>query len=276
MVRSIGLHLRLQHSLREAAERAIQLELPVFQCFFIQQQTKKLITVDHELVKQFHTWRADHFQSVFIHGSYYINLASLKYDASPLLIRELALAKRLACTHMILHPGSAAGGVNKYDGVPVLARALNKIMRIEKEITLVLENTAHGNKSIGSDITDFRFILEKLDYPERIKFCIDTAHAYSYGYNIKDPIKCNEFIQLVDDVIGIENIAVIHLNDTKQSCGSCIDQHALIGEGIIGEEALKRFVLDPRLINIPLILELPVLPPLQEDAMLQKVHVWHK
>ncbi|HML19250.1 MAG TPA: endonuclease IV, partial [Candidatus Dependentiae bacterium] len=78
-----------------------------------------------------------------------------------------------------------------------------------------------------------------------------------------------------DDSIGIKNISLLHLNDTNQPCGSRIDKHALIGEGEIGEEALKQFVLDERLSHIPIILELPVLPEEQEDAMLQKIRTWH-
>src|SRR5579872_3584232 len=274
-MRSIGLHLRLNHSLRNAAQRAIALQLPIFQCFFIEQHSRELITVDNQLVQEFNRLRDEHFDMVFVHASYFINLASLKYDAVRLFKRELHLAKRLSCSHIILHPGSAVGAQDKAEGIDELARSLNNIMRSEQEVTIVLENTTHGNLSVGSDITDFKLLLAKLDYPERISFCIDTAHAYSYGYDLGETASRNEFIALIDDSIGIQNISVIHLNDTNQHCGSRIDKHALIGEGVIGEDALKQFVLDERLNHIPIILELPVLPEDQEDAMLHKIRTWH-
>lgn len=274
-MRSIGLHLRLNRSLREAAERAIALELPIFQCFFIEQHSRELITVDSELIREFNILRANHFDAVFIHASYFINLASLKYDAVRFFKRELNLAKKLSCSHIILHPGSAAGAQSKGEGIDELARSLNYVMKYEREVTIVLENTTHGNLSVGSDITDFKLLLAKLDYPERISFCIDTAHAYSYGYDLKEKTNRDEFISLIDDTIGIKNISLLHLNDTNQPCGSRIDKHALIGEGEIGEEALKQFVLDERLSHIPIILELPVLPEEQEDAMLRKIRTWH-
>ncbi|HML19249.1 MAG TPA: TIM barrel protein, partial [Candidatus Dependentiae bacterium] len=72
------------------------------------------------------------------------------------------------------------------EGIDELARSLNYVMKYEREITIVLENTTHGNLSVGSDITDFKLLRAKLDYPERISFCIDTAHAYSYGYDLKE------------------------------------------------------------------------------------------
>ena len=177
---------------------------------------------------------------------------------------------------MILHPGSATGARSKQDGIDKLARSLNQVMKYEREIKIVLENTTHAKLSVGSDITDFQLLYEKLEYPERISFCIDTAHAYSYGYDLQESGKRNEFINLLETILGINNISLIHLNDTDQPCGSRIDKHALIGEGTIGEDALKKFALDPRLAHIPLILEPPVLPEEQEDAMLQKIRTWHR
>ncbi len=275
-MREIGLHLRLHNSLQAIVERAKQMDMPIFQFFFTCQSNKSLIEIDTVLKKRFCQWRRDYFTSVFVHGSYFINLASLKYNAVPLLQRELELAKQLSCSHLILHPGSAAGGKNKQEGIDTLVRAINQVTKHEKEITLILENTAHGNKSVGSDISDFRLILEKIDKPERIAFCVDTAHAFSYGYNIVDSQKRDDFISLLERNIGIERIALIHLNDTDQSCGSRIDKHAMLGSGKIGQEALKKFVLDERLKHIPLILELPLLSEVEEDLMLCKVKEWHR
>lgn len=275
-MRSIGLHLRVNQSLRETAQRAIALELPIFQCFFIEQHTRELITIDNDLVKKFSLWRADHFDAVYVHASYFINLASYRYNALRLFKRELDLAKRLSFSHMILHPGSATGARTKQDGIDKLARSLNTAMHYDREIKIVLENTTHANLSVGSDITDFKQLYEKLDYPERISFCIDTAHAYSYGYDLCELDNRNQFINLLESEIGIDNISLIHLNDTDQPCGSRIDKHASIGEGVIGEHALKQFALDARLAHVPLILELPVLPEAQEDAMLQKIRTWHR
>lgn len=275
-MRSIGLHLRVNRSLRDAAQRAIALELPIFQCFFIEQHSREFITVDTALIKEFNHWRNNYFDAVYVHASYFINLASSKYDAIKLFKRELDMARRLSCSHIILHPGAATGYKNKYEGIDELARSLNQVLKKERDVIIMLENTTHGKLSVGSDITDFSALKEKLDYPEYISFCIDTAHAYSYGYDLQDPNKRNQFIDLIEQAIGIKNVSLIHLNDTDQPCGSRIDKHASIGEGVIGEYALKQFALDPRLVHVPLILELPVLPEEQEDAMLQKIRTWHR
>ena len=275
-MRNIGLHLRIRNTVEKSVNRAIRLQLPIFQFFFACQIKKSFIRVDDQLIQQFNQWRKDHFEALFVHASYFINLASLKYDALPLLKHEIDLAKQLSCTHVVLHPGSAAGGKNKQEGIDSLVRAINEVTKDEQDITLVLENTAHGKKSVGSDIKDFQIILDKLDHPERIAFCIDTAHAYCYGYDIKDDSMREQFILLIDKTIGIERVALIHLNDTDQQCGSRIDKHASIGPGNIGQEALKKFVLHPRLQKIPLILELPLLSEEEEDAMLREVQGWHR
>ncbi len=274
-MRHIGLHLRLNDSIMDAASQAVRLGTPIFQCFLINQLHRRLITVDDPTLCSLQKLRPQ-LHTIYIHGSYWINLAGLKERANRALLREISLAKRLECSHLILHPGSAVGISNHTDRIDALARVLNGITKDEPEINFILENTAHGNSSVGSNLEDFYHLKQKLERPEQISFCIDTAHAHAYGYDLIDPDKQNGFIELIDKTMGLENVELIHLNDAAHECGSRIDKHAAIGNGYIGEKALKTFALDPRLSSIPLILELPILPDGEEDAMLQKVQCWHQ
>ena len=139
-----------------------------------------------------------------------------------------------------------------------------------------MENTAHGNMSVGSDLQDFHQLLQKLDHPEKISFCIDTSHAHAFGYDIADITKHGEFIDLLDELIGLERIVLIHLNDTKEKCGSLIDRHDIVGQGKLGDSVLKHFIAQPRLAHIPVLMELPVLPEQEEIALLRKVISWDK
>ena len=88
---------------------------------------------------------------------------------------------------LFCHSGSAKGSTHYKEGVDILARALNILLKQEARIKVVLENTAHGKLTVGSDLTDFYELRQKLDNPERISFCVDTSHAYAYGYDIADP-----------------------------------------------------------------------------------------
>ena len=273
-MRHIGLHLRLKDSIIDAASQAIRLGTPIFQCFLMNQTVRRLIEVNTQTLTALQELQTK-LHKIYIHGSYWLNLAGLKQRGHRALMREIELAKRLGCTHLVLHPGSALGITKAQQRVDALARVLNNVTKNEKYLTLVLENTSHGNTSVGSNLEDFYYLKQKLEFPECITFCIDTAHAHAYGYNLVDKKKRNEFIELIDQTMDINNVELIHLNDAAHKQGSRIDKHAPIGNRYIGEQALKAFALDPRLVSIPLILELPILPEAQEDAMLQKVKNWH-
>jgi len=142
--------------------------------------------------------------------------------------------------------------------------------------TFVLENVAQDFPSIGGDISHFKLLLERLDEPHRIKFCIDTAHAFSYGYDFSSEQKCNEFVEFLDKAIGIDKICLIHLNDNIEGIGSHIDQHAKLGEGVIGLDNLKRFAMHPKLKHIPVLTEPPAVLSEELKMEFQKIVDWNK
>lgn len=273
-MRKIGLHLRLTKTINDLAVRAASLKLPIFQCFFIHQDTNQFVAIsDEEIALFLSQWRKE-FDQLFLHGSYWINLASAS-TSNRILMRELDLAKRLEFTHIIMHPGSARKTGKKADGIAAIARKLNTILKKELDITLVLENTAHAGHSIGGDLHDFLLLRERLEHPEKIKFCIDTAHAYSYGYDISQEKGQKHFFDLIQKCIGFENIALLHLNDINQGCGSRIDWHEAIGAGKLGS-ILPEFINHENLRNIPIIMELPVMSEEQENQILEMVRGWDK
>jgi deoxyribonuclease-4 len=274
-VRSIGLHLRLHKELCDVAGRAMALKLPFFQCFLRPMGSKGPIFFTRRDVALFLRDYRPAFNELYLHGSYWINLASISRTKHHVLHKELYWAKKLQFTHLILHPGSAKGALHRDEGVDALVIALNTLLKKEHDIKIVLENTAHGNMSVGSDITDFAQVLQKLDHPDRVLFCIDTAHAYAYGYNIRNPEGQDAFIALLDKTIGIKRIALLHVNDTHEQLGSCLDRHHMLGDGQIGHEALKRFVLHPQLYAIPMLMEPPIASFEQEHGMLNAVLSWH-
>ena len=272
----VGLHIRGSGSLTGIIQKAIRLELNLFQCFLTQKNGSG-IPLNPDDCATFVALRQQFFPAVFLHASYWINLCqSDGPGAQRLFAQELSWAKRLSFTHMILHPGSAKVHGCRATGIDFLVRTLNRMLKYEQDITLVLENSAHGNMSVGGDLCDFAQILAKIDYPEKIKFCIDTAHAYSFGYDLIDPATQDTFIDLIEQTIGIDKVALIHLNDTHEQLGSYKDRHALLGQGTLGEIALKRFMCHPKLQLIPVLLELPEIAPQEEQHIINKVITWHK
>lgn len=275
-MRTIGLHLRIDSDMPAVARRAQALELRSFQCFFIHQKTRKHIDLSPTQVQEFLSFR-DSFDNLYVHGAYWINLCAHHCQGSKyVLAKELAMAKQLKFTHYVLHPGCAIGWQDRMQGIDSLARMLNALLKYEHDISIILENTVHGAWSIGSDLHDFMIIREKLDCPEKISFCIDTAHAYSFGYDLSMLEKQHEFIRLIDQLIGLDSVSLIHLNDTKEERGMKRDVHDTIGSGRIGRQALCQFALDKRLAEIPLIMEPPAMDDNKKIELLKEVKSWHQ
>ena len=272
----LGMHIRTQSSIIQLLERAEQLDVSFFQCFFVRQETGSLVGVSAAEVRDFLAIRRARYNDLICHGSYWINLASLGNNGLPSLRREITLAKRLEFTHFLLHPGTAKGATEKSQGIDALALCLNDILKKEQDIEILLENTCHGKLAVGSDILDFKVLLEKIDIPERVGFCIDTAHAHSFGYSIVDNAAQDTFIAFLDETIGLQRIKLLHLNDVYDSCGSRKDRHAVIGEGTIGSDALRRFVMHPQLKTIPFVLELPDMSVEQEKVVLKNICAWEE
>ncbi len=273
-MRPLGLHMRLNGSLMTVAQRAVALQLPFFQSFFVNFVTNKMIQPSKQEINEFVHYTRAHFSQLYVHGSYWINLASLLHTGYSVFKKELALAQRLSFTHMVLHPGTAKGATTKLEGIDALARVLNTINAVDHGLMIVLENTAHGNLAVGSDLCDFGLLFEKLDKPERVQFCLDTSHAHAFGYELVEPEKQDAFIKLIDECVGLSQVQLIHLNDINQACGSRIDQHAIIGQGQLGKAALQRLVQHPALAHVPLIMELPALTGEQEEQILNEVRQW--
>ena len=118
-------------------------------------------------------------------------------------------------------------------------------------MSIVLENSAHSKKALGGDIADLYYIRSRLDQPERVSFCLDTAHAYVYGYSIHQDLDL--WLNQVDTLLS-GAISLLHLNDTTEPLGSHNDRHAFIGQGLLGAELLKRCALHPVLSAVPIIL----------------------
>ncbi|HLB40269.1 MAG TPA: deoxyribonuclease IV [Candidatus Babeliales bacterium] len=269
MGKKIGLHIRPAATLTATITTALELAVPLFQTF-TPPNHKRYADAD---LDQYLSLRRNHFQELYLHGSYWINLCRSDQRNLNTIQRELRLARRLEFTHFIIHPGNAEQ--SRAAGIEILAQALNQLLAIPAPVKLVLENTAHGNYTVGSDLQDFAALKKLLRYPERLFFCLDTSHAYAYGYDLSDRTQQADFIDLVDATMGCANLVLIHLNDTHETLGSKIDKHLVPGAGQIGQAALQQLVTDPRLMHLPLIMELPPLPDLAaEKAVLIEINRW--
>lgn len=274
-MRLIGLHARLVTTLSLLLDKTHAAGSPLVQCFFIPQGGNTHATFSDEEIALCLKKR-DNFKQLYVHASYWVNLAGRYNNGWRPFQKELELAKRLAFTHMVIHPGSATGCDSKQEGIEYLARALNKALTTEEDIAIVLENTAHANKTVGGDIQDFATLLQLLDKPEKIAFCLDSAHAFSYGYDVATPAGVAAFLEEVDSSLGAERVVALHLNDSAEPLGSRIDKHEIPGEGRIGKECLKLFMNHPQFLHTSVILEMPVIGDERESEILKEVQGWDR
>ncbi len=278
---TIGLHLRVKDTLANVVAEANEFGLSTFQFFLIRQKATTHITLNAKDKEAFLAARPN-FGPLFVHSSYWINPATCNKEtfafSKMLLKKELRMAATLELDYLVLHAGSARGYLSspsdpqsKKAGIATLAKMLNSLLKQERQVKILLENSAHGKKTIGNDLEDFVLLKNELDFPERIGFCFDTAHAFSYGYNL-EPV--DELVNIIDRTMGLENLKVIHFNDTLDTHGSMQDRHAFPGQGTIGKEVLQKVLSHPKLAPIPKIIEGPVTSKNTTKTVLDEVLRW--
>ena len=270
-MRPFGTHLRFSLQLEEVIEKALFYQIPIFQSFFINNDGV-YCKVTPELVAYYHHMR-HYFSNMFAHSSYLINLADSRIEYHPYLRKELTRAQRLGFSHLVIHPGSVTGSATKTEALDTLVKRINAIITHENDIALVIENSAHAKRALGGDLNDLYYIRCRLDEPEKVTFCIDTAHAYVFGYDLKDGL--DEFIDNVDELFG-DSVSLLHLNDTYEQLGSQQDRHSLLGQGELGLDVLKRCAQHPVFENVPIILELPETSEHEELQALEIVRSWFR
>lgn len=198
------------------------------------------------------------FGKLVAHSPYTMNLCSDKPDirvfAKNMLIDDLKRMEVTPNQYYNFHPGSHVGqGVE--ETIPVIAGALNDAMFAGMTTTVLLETMAGKGTEVGRNFEEIKQIIDLVKDKEHIGVCLDTCHVWDGGYDIVSDFDkvLNEF----DAVIGLDKLKAIHINDSMNPLGAHKDRHEKIGLGHIGDEALKKIVQNPRVQNLPFILETP-------------------
>lgn len=209
--------------------------------------------------------------SVFGHAGYLINLgapASENRDKSvKSLIQEIHFATELGLPFLVFHPGAHLG-TGEAAGIKQIVAGLNEVFQATKSspVRIALENTAGQGTCLGHELKHLAAIYDKVNRPERLGVCLDTAHFFEAGYDLRTPKGWDAAMGEVGELIGLKQVLAFHLNDSKTDLGSRVDRHAGIGEGKIGREAFRHIVNDSRFRDLPGCLETPKSPDMHEDV----------
>ena len=197
-----------------------------------------------------------------VHAPYIINLANtVKPETYELAVEflqlELERTEAMHCRTLILHPGAHVGaGVDA--GIVQIIKGLNEVLSVDGNVNIALETMAGKGTEIGRTFEELARIYDGVVNNQRLRVCFDTCHVNDAGYDVKDHF--HEVMEEFDRIIGKDQIAVFHVNDSKNPLGAHKDRHENFGFGAIGVDSLRNVIYDEDFAEIPKILETPYIP----------------
>jgi len=200
-----------------------------------------------------------------IHTNYLVNLASI----TPAFLKksiaafrgEIERAFQLCAEYLVLHPGSFRG-TDREAGLlqtaAAIAAATQGLDLAKGNLTILIENTAGAEFSLGGSFEQVAEVLDRLHGIVPVAACIDTCHTHVSGYDIVSEAGMIDTLEHLDETVGLKNVRVWHCNDAKAERGSKLDRHQQIGKGSIGLDPFRRLLNDPRLAHAAFIAETPI------------------
>ena len=226
------------------------------------QNTKRKDISELNITSAWECMHAHGIEDFVVHAPYIINLANTVNPATyeiavEFLALEIERTIAMGSHILILHPGAHVGaGVNA--GIDRIAEGINEVLTDKQDCYIALETMAGKGSEIGRSFEELAAIYDKVVHNDKLRVCMDTCHLNDAGYDI-----VNDFdgvIDRFDQLIGKDQIALFHINDSKNARGAGKDRHANIGEGTIGTDALRYVVHHPDFLHLPKILETPYIP----------------
>ncbi len=258
----LGAHVSAEGGVRNAPARARAIESVVLQLFTKQPSRWAEPELGDEEVEAFLAAREEHgIRVAGAHDSYLINMSSpdnrLRGMSRRSFQAELERCSRLELDFLVTHPGNAtdkdvqAGLERNAEGVTRCLEA------VEGPTRVLLELTAGTGTTVGASFENLRTILDHIpdEQQDRVGICFDTCHAYSAGYDLVNDY--DGVWDAFDQVLGLDRLGLIHMNDSKHPFDARKDRHEEIGKGSLGDEPFRRIMNDPRLRDVPKVLETP-------------------
>ncbi len=260
----IGAHVSISGSLDRSVDNAVERECSAFQIFTRNPRSWFAKDLDPKEAESFRDKLSNSNidrMATCAHMPYLPNLSTPEdegYEKSiKSMIKEIERCDKLGIPYLVTHLGSHKGS-GEENGIKRLTNALNEVAKTKADVMILLENTAGQKNSVGSDFKQLAEIFSKCKPVKKFGICLDTCHAFVAGYDLRTKDSVKKTMKIFDDAIGIKNLKILHLNDSKGELNSNLDRHNHIGLGEIGNEGLSEMVKIMNKNKIPIVLETPI------------------
>ena len=266
----IGSHVGMagKKMLVGAVEEAMSYEANSFMIYTGAPQNTRRKPIEELNIKAgWELMKENEFDEIIVHAPYIINLGNtLKPEtfelATSFLAEEIRRSTAIGAKTIVLHPGAHVGaGVDA--GLQRIVEGLDIVLHEDMGITIALETMAGKGTELGCSFEELAYIINNVKLSDKLLVCFDTCHVHDAGYDI-----VNDFdgvMKEFDRIVGIDKIAVFHINDSKNVIGAKKDRHENIGFGEIGWKALEYIVNHPDFAHVTKILETPYVPTIEDE-----------
>jgi deoxyribonuclease-4 len=267
--RRIGIHTSIEGGVQNAAERAYRLGCNTLQIFSSSPRQWTPYELARPQCDEMTRLREKYdLKPLVIHTNYLVNLAAANEVFLKKSIEafrgEVERALVICADYLVLHPGSFRGS-DREQGLlrtaAAIAASTTGLDLAKGGLTILIENTAGAEYSLGGSFEQVAEVLEHLRGRVPVGACMDTCHTHVAGYDIVSESGMKETMARLDQTVGLKNVRVWHCNDAKAACGSKLDRHEQIGKGTIGLEPFRRLLNDPRMAHAAFIAETPIYEP---------------
>ena len=262
MSKFVGAHVSASGGVYNAPDNASVIGAKAFALFTKNQRQWKAKPLDAETIDKFKQNLEEAGiapQHVLPHDSYLINLGhpeeEKRQKSLDAFIDEVQRCEQLGLDRLNFHPGSHLKKLSEEACLDRIAESMNKTLEETEGVTLVIENTAGQGTNLGYKFEHLAYLIDKSIDKSRVGVCIDTCHMFTAGYDIRTREAYDKTWQEFDEIVGFEYLKGMHINDSKPDLGSRVDRHHSLGKGKIGLDAFRFIMNDPRMDNIPLVLE---------------------
>jgi deoxyribonuclease IV len=264
VMKYVGAHVSTAGGIENAPLNAHKIKAKAFALFTKNQRQWKAKPLSAKSIDAFkENCRIKGFNPKHIlpHDSYLINLghpekAGLSKSRRAFLV-EMQRCEQLGLKYLNFHPGSHLKKISEAESLQRIAESINMALEKTSHVTAVIENTAGQGSNVGYSFEHLAEMINQVEDPSRVGVCLDTCHSFAAGYDLKRKEGYEKVFADFDRIVGLKYLRAMHLNDSKKGFSQKVDRHESLGKGALGWDPFGFIMNDPRLDDLPLILETP-------------------